>query len=69
MKNVEVITSVKIELDRCGSNSGIAVFHAFSGFSDRKEHIAVTFGEFEKQDALLVRIHSECGSPAPSSKA
>lgn len=37
-----------------------ARFVSFEGLSDGKEHIAILFGEPEKQSAPLVRIHSEC---------
>lgn len=35
-------------------------FVSFKELSDDKEHIAIIYGEPEKQDAPLVRIHSEC---------
>ena len=35
-------------------------FISFDHLSDQKEHIAILYGEPEKQDAPLVRLHSEC---------
>jgi len=35
-------------------------FVSFSGLTDDKEHIAIVYGDPNKQDAPLVRIHSEC---------
>lgn len=35
-------------------------FVSFSGLNDDKEHIAIVYGDPAKQDAPLVRIHSEC---------
>ena len=35
-------------------------FISFNGLSDDKEHIAIIYGEPEKQQSPLVRIHSEC---------
>ena len=35
-------------------------FVSFSGLNDGKEHIAIIYGQPDKQDAPLVRIHSEC---------
>jgi GTP cyclohydrolase II len=37
-----------------------AVFHTFNGLSDGKEHFALGFGDWERQGAPLVRLHSEC---------
>lgn len=39
---------------------GDAELYTFSDLSDRKEHVAVTFGGFRHTDEPLVRVHSEC---------
>lgn len=46
---------VKIPIDQ-----GVAEFVTFSGLVDQKEHIAIVFGDYQNQDTVLVRIHSEC---------
>lgn len=33
---------------------------AFEGISDGKEHIAISYGDIEKQEQVLTRLHSEC---------
>lgn len=33
---------------------------AFQGVTDQREHIALSFGEVEGQQDVLVRLHSEC---------
>lgn len=43
-----------------GDEAVPARFVSFEGLCDGKEHIAILFGDPEKQDAPLVRIHSEC---------
>ena len=32
----------------------------FSNSADQKEHLAFTMGDLASQDAVLVRVHSEC---------
>jgi GTP cyclohydrolase II len=39
---------------------GEGSFHTFLGLQDGKEHIAIAFGDWNKQKSPLVRIHSEC---------
>lgn len=36
------------------------LFTAFDGVVDKKEHLAVTFGEPSLNEPVLVRLHSEC---------
>ncbi len=40
--------------------AGDAVFHTFEGLCDKQEHFAVGFGDWQAQNAPLVRLHSEC---------
>lgn len=35
-------------------------FVSFHGFRDKKEHIAIVYGNANEEDAPLVRLHSEC---------
>lgn len=39
---------------------GHATLHSFDGLEDPREHIALCFGDWDKQSSPLVRIHSEC---------
>ena len=39
---------------------GTFLIHGFQDGQDKKEHIALTYGSFEQDDAPLIRIHSEC---------
>lgn len=39
---------------------GKGTFVTFHGLHDNTEHVAILFGDWEKQEAPLMRIHSEC---------
>src|ERR1700735_4753282 len=39
---------------------GEGTFITFHGLADRREHVAIAFGDWEEAEAPLVRIHSEC---------
>jgi GTP cyclohydrolase II len=39
---------------------GTFQLHVFADEAARKEHLALTFGNLRTQDAVLMRIHSEC---------
>lgn len=39
---------------------GIFHMHGFEDIETGKEHVALTFGEFKKNEIILGRIHSEC---------
>ncbi len=55
---VSVRNRVNIKLD--GINES-ATFISFNGLNDDKEHIAITFGDWNlKNNIPLVRLHSEC---------
>jgi GTP cyclohydrolase II len=45
---------------RDGSVTRPATMVSFEGLSDRREHLAVLFGDPLTQDEPLVRLHSEC---------
>ncbi len=49
--------SVKISLGASGVSADFMTFH---DLSDRKEHVALCFGDWREQEAPFVRIHSEC---------
>lgn len=40
--------------------NGNGTFITFRGLASQEEHIAIGFGNWERQDSPLVRIHSEC---------
>ncbi|MBX9768114.1 MAG: GTP cyclohydrolase II RibA, partial [Bdellovibrionales bacterium] len=40
--------------------NGNGTFITFRGLVSQEEHIAIGFGNWEKQESPLVRIHSEC---------
>jgi GTP cyclohydrolase II len=40
--------------------NGSGEFFTFKNLDDSGEHIAIAFGDWEKQDVPLVRMHSEC---------
>ncbi len=40
--------------------NGVGTFYTFKKLIDKKEHLAIGFGDWERQDAPLVRVHSEC---------
>lgn len=39
---------------------GVFAMHGFEDTESGKEHVALTFGTFSTEDAVLGRIHSEC---------
>lgn len=39
---------------------GVFTMHGFEDLATGKEHVALTYGEFDVSDAILGRIHSEC---------
>lgn len=39
---------------------GVFAMHGFEDTESGKEHVALTFGTFSTEDAILGRIHSEC---------
>ena len=39
---------------------GVFAMHGFEDTETGKEHVALTFGELNADDAILGRIHSEC---------
>lgn len=39
---------------------GIFTMHGFEDLNSGKEHVALTFGELNKDEPILGRIHSEC---------
>lgn len=56
-QNTDIRADVPVPL----TDKAIATrFVSFTGLNDDKEHIAIVYGEPSKQDAPLVRIHSEC---------
>lgn len=51
----------KIDLQsRLPTEFGEFSLHSFYGLSDGKEHTALTMGNWQEHERVLVRIHSEC---------
>ena len=40
--------------------NGMGTFITFRGLNAQEEHLAIGFGNWEKQESPLVRVHSEC---------
>ncbi|MDH5433735.1 MAG: GTP cyclohydrolase II [Gammaproteobacteria bacterium] len=53
--NKQAITSAKLP-----TKWGEFTINSIANLSDGKEHVAITMGEFDNSDPVLVRIHSEC---------
>lgn len=60
-KITEIQTIIDIPIQR-GANIVLSNFVSFKGerFEGEKEHFAIVFGDLEKNDNPIVRIHSEC---------
>lgn len=60
-KLTETETIIEIPMQR-GDNVVLSNFVSFKGegFDGEKEHFAIIFGDLEKNDIPIVRIHSEC---------
>ena len=60
-KLTETETIIEIPMQR-GDNIVLSNFVSFKGegFDGEKEHFAIIFGDLEKNDIPIVRIHSEC---------
>ncbi len=58
-KLTEIQTIIEIPIQR-GDNVVLSNFASFKGegFDGEKEHFAVVFGDLEKNDNPIVRIHS-----------
>jgi len=54
-----VRTSTQLPVRLANGEETLTTIHSFYGLSDGKEHVALRFGEPDK-DAPLVRVHSEC---------
>lgn len=49
-----------VESSRLPTRWGEFIIHGFDDASSNKEHVALTMGDVDGGDPLLVRIHSEC---------
>lgn len=60
-KSAEILTIIDIPIQR-GDNVVLSNFVSFKGegFDGEEEHFAIIFGDLEKNDNPIVRIHSEC---------
>lgn len=56
---MKVATRTKVVIP-LGTDRVPVIFASFEGLSEDKEHVALIFGEPEKQSAPIVRVHSEC---------
>jgi WD40 repeat protein len=52
--------TLRVPIPLGGSIESDVEFVAFPGLDDRKEHVALGFGDWRSQYSPLVRIHSEC---------